>query len=145
MIGDAPNSSVHIVRDKERAIWRNRQARRPERCATGIFHGTGKAIGKDDIGPGCFSIDKRLEYDVVAALRPGSSVPGTVECDKGAALIGFREGLAEVDLHVIGRRMGRKERHWPLPLGADTDLLAAVAAVLRPEHQFSLCVVEIAF
>jgi hypothetical protein len=41
--------------------------------------------------------------------------------------------------------MCRKERDRSLPLGADTDLLAAVAAILRPEHQLFLYVVEIAF
>src|ERR1700682_3563461 len=145
LIADAPNSSVDVVRDKERAVWGDGQARRPERCTTGIFHGAGKAIGKDDIGTACFSIDKRLEHDVVAALRPRSSVPGTVKCDEGAALIGFGEGRAEVDLHVVGRPMRGKERDRFLPLGADTDLLAAVASVFWPEHQLSLYVVEIAF
>src|SRR5258706_904114 len=145
LIGDAPNSSVHVIRDKERAVRSDSQTRRPERCTTGILHGAGRAIGKDHIGPGCFSIGKWLEHNVVAALRSGSSVPGTVECDKGAALIGFRESVAEINLHVVRRPMCRKERTRLLPLGADTDLLATIAAVFRSEHQLSLLVVEIAF
>src|SRR3984893_2369643 len=145
LIGDAPNSSVHVVGDKERAVWGDGQTRRPERRATGIFRGAGKAIGKDDIVALCFCIGERLEYDIVPALRPGSSVPGAVERDESAALIGFREAIAEVDLHVVGRPMCRKERDRLLALRADADLLAAVAAVFRPEHQLSLCVIEIAF
>ena len=57
----------------------------------------------------------------------------------------LREGRAEVDLHVVGRPMCRKERDWFLPIGADTDLLAAVAPVLGSEHQLSVSIVEIAF
>src|SRR5258708_28352266 len=82
LIGDAPNSSMHVVRDKERAIWSDSEARRPERCTTRIFHAAGKAVGKDDIGPVYLAVGKRLEHDVVAALQPGSSVPGAMECDK---------------------------------------------------------------
>src|SRR5882757_262905 len=132
---------MHVVRDEERAIWSDNEPRRPERCTTGIFRG----VGKDDVGAVCLAIGEWLEQDVIASLRPGGSVPGAVERNEGTALIGFWESLAEIDLHIVGRPMGRKERDWPLPLGADTDLLAAIAAVLRPEHQFSLCVVEIAF
>jgi hypothetical protein len=39
----------------------------------------------------------------------------------------------------------RKERDRFLPLGAGTDLLAAIASVLRRQYQLSLLVVEIAF
>src|ERR1700716_1341431 len=53
LIGDAPNPSVHIVRDKQRAVWSNGQTRRPERCTARIFHGPGKAIGKHDKGSVC--------------------------------------------------------------------------------------------
>src|ERR1700722_6823888 len=143
LIGDAPNSSMHVVRDKERAIWSDNETRRPERCTTGIFLGASKAVGKDDVGPVCLAIGEWLEQDVVASLRPGGSIPGAVERDEGTALIGFWEGLAEIELQIVGRPMSRKERDRPLPLATDANLLAAIAAVLRPEHQFSLCVVEI--
>jgi hypothetical protein len=132
---------MHVVRYKERAIWSDDEPRRPERRTTGIFLCAGKAVGKDDVGPVCFAIGEWLEQDIIASLRPGGSVPGAVERDEGTALIGFWEGLAEIDLQVVRRPMSGKERDWPLPLGTDADLLAAIAAVLRPEHQFSLNVV----
>jgi hypothetical protein len=48
---DAPNSSLYIFRDEQRAVWSDGQSRWPERCTTGILHGASKAVGKGDIGP----------------------------------------------------------------------------------------------
>src|SRR5260370_4506287 len=81
LIADAPNSSVHIVGDKERAVRSDGEARRPERGTTWIFHGAGKAIGKHNISAISFSLAKRLEHHLLASLRPRSSVPGAVQRD----------------------------------------------------------------
>ena len=75
LIADAPNSSMHVVRDKERAVRSHGQARRAKGRTAGILHGAGKAIGKDDMAAGCLSIDKRLEHDVEPPCGPGALFP----------------------------------------------------------------------
>src|SRR5262249_15670978 len=63
------------------------------------------------------------------------AIPRPVKGDEGAALVGFRKFIALVDLEVVWRPMGRIGCNRWDHARADADLVAAVAAILRREHQ----------
>src|SRR5580692_630620 len=145
LIGDAPDSAVHVVRNVERAVRRRRKAGRAEGGAAGVLVGAGEAVREDDEVARGLAVGKRLEDDVIALLRQRRAVPGAVEGDEGAALVGLGERRAVVDQESVRRPVAGEGSDGRLLLRADAHRLAAVAAVFGRQDQFLLLAVEIAF
>jgi hypothetical protein len=66
------------------------------------FSTSPKAVGENHKRPRGLPIGKRLEDDVIAALRVRRAVPRPVERDEGAAAIGRRESRPAIDSQIVG-------------------------------------------
>ncbi len=83
---DAPNASGFIVADVKCAVRTDSQTRRAVDRSTRILMRSGEAIGEDHVAAGRLSVGKRLEHDIVAALRTGRAVPRAMKGDERAAV-----------------------------------------------------------
>ncbi len=101
--------------------------------------------GEDDVGSGRFALGHWLEDDVIAALRQRRAVPRPVESDERAVAIGLGKLGAVIDQQVVRRPMAGECRNRSKLLGADSNRLAAVSAILGRQHQLFLILVVIAF
>ena len=89
---------------------------------------------------------KRLEHDVIAALRQRRAIPGAVEGDERPAAIGCREmRRRHRSPWSLGAQCPGKAATGGLLGRADADLLAAVAAIFGRQHQLVLIAVEVTF
>src|SRR5260221_131984 len=131
--------------DAARAVWRRGKAGRAQGGAAGVLIGAGEAVGEDDEVARDLALGEGLEDDVVAVLRQRRAVPGAVEGDEGASLIGLGEGRAVIDQEIVRRPVPGEGRDGRLLLRADAHRLAAVAALFGRQDQLLLLAVEIAF
>src|SRR3984885_2582116 len=97
-----------------------------------------KSVGKNLALPRRAIARQRLEYHVVAALGVGRPIPRSMEGDEYTMTVVRRELPLVVQRHRVRRPMRRKGRDRGGLGRARTRRLAAVAAVLRSEDQFSL-------
>src|SRR5271170_4113717 len=138
MIDHLVNSPAHIVGNVQRAVGSDGHAAGAMRGSVRRLHPAGKTIGEYFAGAAGTLALERLVHHVVAALRIGRAIPGAMKGDEQAALVALGKLLRAVVHHSIGRPMRWERRNRRGLLGAHADLLAAVAAVFRREHQFLL-------
>src|SRR6202011_400204 len=143
VVCDAPNASMFVIGNIERAVRASRQTGWAVRSTSGLFHRSCEAVSEHNKVTRSLAASHGLEHHVVAALRGRRAVPGAVECDEGAIAIGRRELAVGDNKKVVRSPMRRKERNRRGSLRAQTDCLAAIAAVLGPEDQLLLEAVEV--
>src|SRR5215471_11110606 len=112
--------------------------------ATRLLDRPGKTVGEDLASSGRSAPRQRLKHDVVTALRIGRAIPGAVECNERAAAVMLGEALAGVDHEIVRRPVGGKRGDRCQLLRAYAHRPAAVAAVLRGQHELPLSLVEVA-
>src|SRR5215469_9931984 len=86
----------------------------------------------------CMLSLERLKDYVVATLRIGCSIPGTVKCDENTVTVMRRELFLLITHHRVRRPVGRKGSYGRAFARANADCLAPVASVFRRKHQFPL-------
>src|SRR3954449_11122209 len=91
----------------------------------------GKPICEDLERAGWFAARHRLEHHVVAALRKWRAIPRAVKGDEDAAGIARREFAPRGQHQRQWRPVSGVVRQRPPFIGADADLLTAIAAVFR--------------
>ena len=111
--------------------------------ATGFLDRSGKTVGENFAAPDRSVGRKRLKYNVVTTLRIRCAIPGAVESNEGAVAVVRGKALTGVDHDIVRCPVRGKRRDWSELLRADANRLAAVAAVLRRQHQPALDLVEV--
>src|ERR1700733_1494622 len=144
IVGDAPDPAMNVVGNVERAVRALGYPGWTERRPAWVLVGSGKAVRENHKGARGLAVGKRLEDDVIPALGQGRSIPRPVERDEGAAAIAGRERRPVIDSQVVGGPVPWEGGDRRLPLRADPDRLAAIAAVFRRKHQLILFLVIIA-
>src|SRR5271165_4887568 len=129
------NSSSHVVGNIQRAVRAHGEAAGTMLCSVWRFHSASKAIRENFAGTASMIAVERLVYHVVTALRIRRAIPGSVESDEHTSLVMLGKLLRAVINHGVGRPMRRECRNGCGLVRAYADLLAAVPAVLRREHQ----------
>lgn len=108
--GNAPDTAALIVRNIQGPIRPDRQAGRAVCRAAWLFERPSETVSENDERPRSLTVFQWLKHDIVAALRFGRPVPGSMEGNEGAVFVGGRELAALVDEHVIGRPVRRERR-----------------------------------
>src|SRR5215472_14008277 len=112
--------------------------------AARLLDRSGKAVGENNAVPRRTLRRERLEHNVVTALGVRCAVPRAVEGNESAIVVARGEARAGVDHDIVRRPVRWKCRNRRELAGTDADGLAAVAAILRREHQLVLDGVEVA-
>src|SRR5690348_5491992 len=143
-VRDSVDAAGLVVRDVERPVRPLCQSRRTMLRRVGLHDSTRETVGEGLEVPRGFAGRERLKDDLIAALRTRRTIPGSVKRDERAVAVARREGGPGVEQQSIGRPVRREECRGCLLGGALPDRLAAIAAVLRREHELLLLIVEVA-